>query len=112
MSELTDLELCKRIAEIERVDVTESDGGLWVYVKVGATCVKTLVSIYSPLTNKALLFDLMLKHKVEPEYYEPDDMVSSMVIYAKDYSLLARSEFKEECDAPRAILECIVRANQ
>ena len=56
MSELTDLEICKRIARIEYPLCTLE----W--------CKDTLFvhdEIYNPLTDKALCFDLMVKHELE-----------------------------------------------
>lgn len=44
---MTDLEICKRIAEIEKIHVSNVECGM-----------------YDPLTDKALCFDLMVKYKV------------------------------------------------
>ena len=71
MDKLTDLEICKRIAEIEGVNwmpaypnqpnefvglVSESD--------LSGTPPE-LIGEFNPLTNKALCFDLMVKYKIE-----------------------------------------------
>ncbi len=48
---MTDLEICKRIAEIEKIHVSNAECGM-----------------YDPLTEKALCFDLMVKYKVEIEW--------------------------------------------
>ncbi len=47
---MTDLEICKRIAEIEGIHVSNVDAGM-----------------YDPLTDKALCFDLMVKYDVRVE---------------------------------------------
>ncbi len=47
---MTDLEICKRIAEIEKIHVSNVDAGM-----------------YDPLTDKALCFDLMVKYDVRVE---------------------------------------------
>ncbi len=91
MNELTDLELCKRVADIEGVDVEYSEefNALFrVKVQHGLSATH-----YNPLTNKALLFDLMVKYK---HLLDMDDCF----MYVKDSMI------------PRAILECIVEANQ
>ena len=66
MNELTDLEICKRIAEIEG-RVISGVGSLNVFVK----CEPSLIGNeqYDPLTDDALCFQLMVKHsvRVEPE---------------------------------------------
>tara|TARA_R110002051_G_scaffold301683_1_gene369645 strand:+ start:740 stop:991 length:252 start_codon:yes stop_codon:yes gene_type:complete len=49
---MTDLEICKRIAEIE---------GISDYIFINYD--------YNPLTDKALCFDLMVKHKVDTEWW-------------------------------------------
>ena len=66
MSELTDLEICKRIAEIEGVKVKLNDGKLCLNQKVSnEKNVTTVSAIYNPLTDKALCFDLMVKHEID-----------------------------------------------
>jgi len=45
---MTDLEICKRIAEIEGIHVSNVDAGM-----------------YDPLTDKALCFDLMVNNNIE-----------------------------------------------
>jgi hypothetical protein len=59
---MTDLEICKRIAEIEgnKATVVECADGSWL---CGEECDE-----YNPLTDKALCFDLMVKYKVEVEW--------------------------------------------
>jgi len=59
MSELTDLQICKKIAEIERFNQVELHG--LVFVSKGFACDKK----YNPLTNDALCFQLMVKYAIE-----------------------------------------------
>ena len=103
MSELTDLELCKRISEIDGVP-TQFVGGRLITVNVnGGVGVN-----YNPLTNKALLFDLMVKNKVWVDHGEvccftlgndgDSDFATSCVSF-KDIPL------------PHAILTAILEAN-
>ena len=73
MNKLTDLEICKRIAEIDGV-FTQFVGGRLVAENDNGGIGKE----YNPLTNKALLFDLMVKYRVNVvmndnvDIYEPD----------------------------------------
>ena len=60
MSKLTDLEICKRIAEIEGLKVSVV-GELSVYIKSNS---KVGHYAYNPLTDDALCFKLMIKHRV------------------------------------------------
>lgn len=59
MSELTDLEICKRIAEIEGVRAVElgSESECWIGDENHDE--------YNPLTDKALCFDLMVKYEID-----------------------------------------------
>ncbi len=64
---MNDSEICKRIAEIEGLiisnhKVAESD--LWVHI--GYT-ENSSVTLFNPLTDKALCFDLMVKYDVRVE---------------------------------------------
>ena len=63
MSELTDLEICQKIAEINNDDVTlilksdvEYEAGLYFKESGGE---------YDPLTDDALCFKLMIKHQID-----------------------------------------------
>ena len=61
MNKLTDLEICQRIAEIEK-RVISGVGSLNVFVK----CEPSLIGNeqYDPLTDDALCFKLMIKYKI------------------------------------------------
>jgi hypothetical protein len=61
MNELTDLEICKRIAKIEN-RVIAGIGSLNVFVK----CEPSLMGNeqYDPLTDDSLCFKLMVKYKI------------------------------------------------
>ena len=102
MTELTDLELCRRIAEIEGIDIlwqeeiTGDDYGindsLMMVTMRHENGRWAMCKEYNPLTNKGLLFDLMVKHK---HLLDMDDHF----LYMKD------------SDIPRAILTQIVENN-
>jgi hypothetical protein len=58
MSKLTDLEICQRIAEIEGVELMPYRKGDRTTFEAGSQ------TIYSPLTDDALCFRLMVKYDV------------------------------------------------
>ena len=64
---MNDLEICKRIAEIEGEFTKCEDWSVNMCAQLefgdGANW-----KIYSPLKDKALCFDLMVKHKIEIEW--------------------------------------------
>jgi hypothetical protein len=64
MNELTDLQICQRIAEIEGYKKT---GTVWGECVIVSTEDDT--TSFNPLTDDALCFKLMVKHsiRVEPE---------------------------------------------
>jgi len=61
---LSDLEICKRVAEIEALNYVEINDT--IFISKGYSCdIK-----FNPLTDDALAFRLMIKYKLELEYYE------------------------------------------
>ena len=64
MSELTDLQICKKIAEIEKLNQVEIRGE--VFVSHGFSCDRK----YNPLTDDALCFQLTKKYRVSIDYFE------------------------------------------
>ena len=66
MTELTDLEICKKIAEIEGFQFTYDRNGTPYILKMWAECEEhPLPTRYNPLVDKALCFDLMVKYAVK-----------------------------------------------
>lgn len=64
MSDLTDLKICKRIAEIEGVELNHSViGREGICVTVPAA--GYMRATYNPLTDDALCFQLMVKYEVD-----------------------------------------------
>ena len=82
MDNLTDLEICKRIAEIDGVNVSELNGRLIPDCELseatrfcGLSCtIQAHIYLdkieYSPVTDNALCFELMYKYKVSVSYPE------------------------------------------
>jgi hypothetical protein len=65
MKELTDLEICKRIAEIEGVDANESLMQVGsCYIPTGRGLVDENFIQYNPLTDDALCFKLRIKYGI------------------------------------------------
>jgi hypothetical protein len=64
MKELTDLEICQRIAEVEGVELMPYRQGDRTAFSAGSQ------TIYNPLTDDALCFSLMLRHQVSVTYGE------------------------------------------
>lgn len=62
MNELTDLEICKRIAEIEsyKTSVTDAKKGIWASIYKN-----DCYDWFNPLTDDALCFQLMIKYAIE-----------------------------------------------
>ncbi|HHZ70917.1 MAG TPA: hypothetical protein EYN54_11720 [Methylococcaceae bacterium] len=77
MKQLTDIEICKRIAEIEGECIASIDRKVYdwnnkhypVEISLGHVKKATLLNWYNPLTDKALCFDLMVKYKVYIDYF-------------------------------------------
>ena len=64
MNKLTDLEACKRIAEIEGYNV-----GIWHdFVAITNPKDDSYLGEYNPLTDDALCFQLMVKYKVALDF--------------------------------------------
>jgi len=73
MSELTDLQICKRIADIEGLNVFEVSTALHGTGKEEKSIIVTYQDRpgefdYNPLTDNALCFQLMVKYKIKPYY--------------------------------------------
>lgn len=107
---LTDLELCKAIADIEGVKINEVHG-LLLPANLGGRA--TYADRYTPITDKALLFDLMVKHKVTVDFWSDEDGHEGVCfIENSDCEREWSVDFELRLDIPRAILECIVEANK
>ncbi len=101
---LSDLELCKKIAEIVYSD-TEKCG--FDYSDCGTFMVDCNGDEFNPLTNKALLFDLMVKHQVQTEWFN-DELGQVGILRNNDDELDVIVAFNKSRSINRAILECIV----
>lgn len=86
-NKMNDLEICKRIAEIENLDIAEYKGSIVDKPKTNVTMLRKYDDLndkvkeayhklkdYDPLTDDALCFQLMIKHKISllDEYLSGD----------------------------------------
>ena len=99
---MNDLEICKRIADIEKIYYIEtkySDGvnflGL-VNEPDGCGTPPELIGEYNPLTDDALCFQLMVKHKITMNWHTAE-YKAWVMIKAKSYSVTARTPNKAIC---------------
>ena len=85
MSELTDLEICKRVAEILYSD-SERFG--WDYSECGKYIIDSKGDEFNPLTDDALCFRLMKKYEVDlTSPYRPNgETLWCADIFIADYS--------------------------
>ena len=96
MNKLTDLELCKRIAEIDGLTAKESD------------CIHSLLIGKGSQEGRSLHCDLMIKYGVRVKFNDFDACVGLATIQELDIV----SEFTCSKEIPRATIECIVEANK
>jgi len=110
MDNLTDLELEKRIADIEGVNyfITKGESpfvGILSENDFTGTPPE-LIGKFNPLTDKALLWDLRQKHEVEI-----DDFCKTCRIWVGGHGDNFATDYDEIDQLPRAMLEVIVEAN-
>jgi hypothetical protein len=97
---MDDLSICKRIAEIDGVDVFE-DRGLHGFQLTR----KDSYEAYNPLTDDALCFQLMLKHNIVIRDRGNDCYLCSFNGYEHDFRIADKSPNK-------AILLAIIEAHK
>jgi hypothetical protein len=109
MEKLNDLELEKSIAEIEGIEVSESVMMLRGNpIPTGRGLITDEYIEYDPLTNWLLLGPLMLKYEVQISYDS-----GFAVIHRKNVKAWGVTAIKsDKAGIPRAILECIIKANE
>ena len=108
MRELTDLEICKRIAEIEGVKVRICGGDLCMLEVTGSSLMKIPTTEYNPLTDDALSFRLMIKYKVRTHWlWEENDGTPHYEAYINEDS----SDINYDKSPNKAILLAIIEAN-
>lgn len=102
MSNLTEIEIINEIVRIERMSNVRFSSGVF-----STEVVPGIRQEYNPLRNKALLFDLMVKHEVAVTFG-----LGSVVVHCKNVNRNGAVAKKvDKKDLPRSILECIVEAN-
>lgn len=101
MTELTKLDICKKIAEIEGLSFEVRIGSVFLlpWSRYGAE------HQYNPLNNKALLWDLCDKHFVS---IDREQCVVSITNLLSEFTGVG---FLVNSGIPRAVLECIIECN-
>jgi hypothetical protein len=113
MKELTDMQICKNIAEIEGFTFagwSEKQGKPSV-LKDGS---KNQGRYYNPLTNDALCFQLMIKYKVKLDYtsnFFSQAIVQDFEGDDEDAVLSSVSYWSDECSHNKAICLAIMEAS-
>jgi len=77
MGNLTDLEICKRIAEIE--NLMFCTGGRYKRIEIWKNGKVFKYEKYNPLTDDALCFKLMVKYKVLITWQEFNDNCTAVI---------------------------------
>ena len=119
LSNLTDLEICKRIAEIEGKDfyLLESGGDTYPLIKVWQDSVLKDKCVpkrffeardYNPLADDALCFKLIVKYKVEICYDDKD--VSIYEDGDRKYIAISTKSFTDKPN--KAICLAIIEAHK
>jgi hypothetical protein len=96
--ELTDLQICKRIADIEKLNKVEIRGE--VFVSHGFSCDRR----YNPLTDDALLNQLIFKHEISISF----NFCLISMITDKQYEM----NFTDIPSLKRNCLLLIIKANK
>jgi len=107
--ELTDLEICKRIAEIEGIKVSESVMQLGCdLIPTGRGMIDDNFMQYSPLENDALCFRLMIKYEINLSY----DFKSCNNRYVCFHNKHIETTLSRSVGANKAICLAIIEANK
>ncbi len=106
MTELTDLEICKKIDEIECVEPIHDSYSITNYDLYIADD-KTFMFYQNPLANKALLWDLMYKYDVSVCRYQAFVYIESEYT---DRPHKASVSFSSKEEMGRAVLLAIIEA--
>ena len=103
---LTDLEISKRIAEIEG-EILSGVGEHNVYIKCKPSLVGNVQ--FNPLTDDALCFQLMVKYEVNINRYY--DLASISSDYTNKPDLSSVSFFTDDASINKAICLAIIEAH-
>ena len=111
--ELTDLEICKRIAEIEGKDIRVLENGRLLVINKGweTSPIYQDFKPYNPLTDNALCFQLMVKYKIILITVHEEYGTGPIVGYNAFYKSLVDKIYLEELNPNKAICLAIIEAN-
>jgi len=112
--ELTDLEICKRIAEIEgyKTSVTDRVEGVWA-----SAYANDCYDWFNPLTDDTLCFKLMIKYDInltsmEPTLKDGSDGYEYTCYKQGAYQKVCRLALSIDKSPNRAICLAIIEANK
>lgn len=107
--ELTDLEICKRIAEIEGHDVSAEDYGIYITeFNANYNCHES--NAYNPLSDDALNHQLMIKYNVCLMHYE-EYTTARIWDNPEDNPIADFSTINNDTNTNKAILLAIIEAH-
>jgi hypothetical protein len=117
MNELTDLEICQRIAEIEGVTDTvnvaieaiSNQKYNSIFNPNNITSPPTFDDIYNPLTDDALCFKLMVKYKITVEFTRYYESLKSNTIKAF-YNDVGYGSYIRDINPNKAICLAIIKS--
>ena len=111
MKELTDLEICKRIAEIEGKSywINGTGEGVCINYIEGKRASKVLH--YNPLTDDALCFKLMVKYRIAVEFTRYYEKFKSITIKAF-YDDVSYGSYIRDTSPNRAICLAIIESKE
>ena len=120
---MNDLEICKRIAEIEGLDfyLLESGGDTYPLIKVWHDSVLKDKCVpkkffeprdYDPLTDDALCFKLMNKHKVSIDHEDGMCGVLTKVSQTNHWEYLGNICYDKDVTINKAICLAIIEAHK
>jgi len=100
---MNELELIKAFAEIEgvKVELCEAQDGHYFISKQGE---------YNPITYLALNCAARDKYCVEASYYSGNEI--ELEIFDNDCAVIQSKWVNSKEEIPRAVIECIVKANK
>ena len=106
---MTDLEICKRIAEIENINWYEHKGKVFT--------AKSYNKEYNPLTDDGLCFKLMVKYKIilndnDDGTYYASLMDSLMIVTSSVKEFLGFCRLTKSESPNKAILSAIIEAHK
>ena len=107
---MTDLEICKRIADIEHGSCFIDGDDTGNFINLNHPMSDRGGEAYNPLTDKALCFDLMVKHKIEVGF--DDDGECMTAFYFRKSEVHISPVCEGDKNPQRAICLAIIKKHE